>query len=298
MIKSRLDLEKNSDSALGSKKREDFEELVRRKIYDDNSEPDLQHMRDLVYYYKDWMSSNEDVTANRIIELFQARFPELATPKMCGTATETIDAAFEILNDNMSKMKRTKDLINRNKSNRERASMDVAKKNFDSIQRFSSTKKNDINGGVESTDVNMDFEGFLKDTIDREKELGAPSPKKRRHTHHKDTYTEDFYDYVKKKEEMKKRLDEYREEYDRHVTKKTEEREQQLTELLSMIPKLRDFMQKTQTQKLNENKKDDNIGITTQQRHDSSQYALSRSKSDVIDASASEKMENPVLYDL
>ena len=255
MIKTRLELERHSDNEMAVKKRSDFEELRKRNIFDKDGVPDLKHIKDLLLYCKECLCTdlhNESEIVNKVIESFKSYFPELQIPTRGRTTKDTIDAAFEILNENVSKLKRTKDLIDRSKINQEKASMEIARKNYDSLQKFSSSHNDqDINGHSDSNKKTMDFEEFVKDTVYRERELASPSPKRRKlnqPTKESMKYNDDFYNYVKKKEEMKRRLDEYHDEYTKHVEKKNEERKKQLDELFNLMPKLKEVVQNIQTQ--------------------------------------------------
>ena len=258
MIKSRLELEKNSDSELALKKRKDFEELQNKNIFDDEGIPDLKHIKDLMVYCSECLCIDEPTeieTVNKVIESFKSYFPELQIPKG-KTTVSTVDAAFEILNENVSKLKTTKDLIDRNKINQERA-LEIAKRNYDSLKKFSSSSKQnqDINDSNKSNiKKTMDFDEFIKENIYKDSDETLPPASKRQKLNNNNSdvsntsssniqYSNDFYNYVKKKEEMRKRLDEYHQEYTKHVEKKNEDRRKQMDELLCLMPQLKEIIE-------------------------------------------------------
>ena len=248
MVKSRLELEKDSNSQLAIKKRKDFEELQNKNIFDNEGIPNLNHIKDLIMYCNECLCTDEPheiETVKKVIDSFKSYFPDLQLPKQ-KTTISTIDAAFGILNENVERLKRAKELVDRSKTNQGKA-LEIAKRNYETLSKFSSDQNHvGINKKGNNRKRNMDFEEFMKDHFNKD-DISPPSPKRRKTEKYEESsstkYSEDFYNYVRKKEEMRKRLDGYRDEYTKHMEMKNAEKKKQIDELISLVPHIKDIIE-------------------------------------------------------
>ena len=240
MITTRLALEKNSTSELAKKRRNDFEMMKERGIFDGKCS-DIDATREMLEYCKEYFDDKNEVTT-KVYDMFQQKFPQLTNKLPVGDSSDTIstiDAAFNILDEEM-KRKETQNLLKREKNAIERAKyMDVAKKQLKSVQNMS--KKDISKVDDKETDREMSLEKFMQKCGMVSLE-DRPS-KKRKIAEEKHTEEdEDFIKYAMKKEqeriETENRYHQYVKQYQEEKVAKQNERQRQLDAVVESFPRI------------------------------------------------------------
>lgn len=242
MINTRLALEKDSNSDLANKRRNDFQMMKDRGIFDGKCS-DIEATRDMLAYCKEYFNDDKNNITTKVYDMFQKKFPQLTNKFPVENSSDTfstIDAAFNILDEEM-KRKETQSILKREKNAIERSKyMDVAKNQLKSMQNLS---KKDISKNKRTeTDQEMSLEKFMqKCGIVRTDD--EPSKKRRRAEEKPEAdEEEEFLEYALKKEQERKeaenRYHQYMKEYrDVKLAKKTE-RQKQLDAVVESFPKL------------------------------------------------------------
>lgn len=234
MIESRLSLERDSHSSLAIKKRQDFQELKKKGIFSE-SPAQMEHIKDMVLYCKNILCVDEPKEmekVKRVLESFQTHFPEISSQleEDSDNLPSTIDAAFQLLSDKV----RREDKIRRIAEKQDRLkkrSTSVAERHYEAIQK-------DINQKEKGErKPKMSFEDFLsRNHLDDDL---SPVTKKRRMNSDVPKYSsDDFMNYVRKREENRKRLDKYYGEYVKYNEKREDEKRKKVEDLLTHVPKL------------------------------------------------------------
>lgn len=244
MINTRLALEKSSNSDLAKKRRNDFQMMKDRGIFDGKCS-DTEAIREMLEYCKEYFDGHDDKNevATRVYDMFQKKFPQLTNklPVDDADTMTTIDAAFNILDEEMRR-KETQNLLKREKNSIERAKyMDVAKRQLKSLQNLS--KKDISKNEITDTDKEMSLETFMQKCGIRHVD-DAPSKKRKRVEEKPEEVEEDeeFMKYAMKKESERKeaetRYRQYMKEYHEEKQAKQNERQKQLDAVVDSFPRI------------------------------------------------------------
>ena len=243
MITTRLALEKNSTSELAKKRRNDFQMMKERGIFDGKCS-DIEATSEMLEYCKEYFDGHDDKNevTTKVYDMFQQKFPQLTNKLPVDDSSDTIstiDAAFNILDEEM-KRKETQNLLKREKNAIERAKyMDVAKKQLKSMQNVS--KKDISKDNNKEMDTEMSLEKFMQkcgivSVEDR------PSKKRKIVEEKPVEEDEDFIKYAMKKEqertETENRYHQYVKEYREEKVAKQTERQKQLDAVVDSFPRI------------------------------------------------------------
>ena len=263
MINTRLALEKDSDSELAQKRRSDFEVMKERGIFNSKSS-DTEAIHDMLRYCRECFNPNPDDNrlVSKVCDIFEKRFPQL-TDKLpvegkSDSLIGTIDAAFDILDEEM-KRKETHTMLKRDEQAREKARvLAVARRNFDSLQNIPAKKTISSNHKTANTD-NMSLDAFLQKCgiagSEQQQQQQQPSfSKKRKRTEPEEEKIEceeekddnQLLEFMYKRENERKeaevRYKQYKKEYTQQKQAKQNERQLQLDAVVSSFPKISKFI--------------------------------------------------------
>ena len=244
MINTRLALEKSSSSDLAKKRRNDFQLMKDRGIFDGKCS-DIDAIRDMLEYCKEYFDGPDDKNevTTRVYDMFQKKFPQLTNKLPVDDTSDTIstiDAAFNILEEEM-KRKETQNLLKREKNAIDRAKyMEVAKRQLKSLHNLpkKDISKNDIPDG----DKEMSLEKFMQKCGIRG--LDEEPSKKRKRVEEKPDVEEDeeFIKYAMKKEQERKeaenRYHKYMKDYQEEKLAKQTEKQKQLDAVVESFPRI------------------------------------------------------------
>lgn len=248
MIQTRLALEKDSDSDLAKKRRDDFDVMKERGIFDGMCS-DSQAINEMLQYCKECFQSTPDDSkiVSKVCDIFEKRFPELTQKLPLDQRSDTIatiDAAFNILNEEI-KRKETKSMLKKEQDARDKArTMDLAKQQFNTIKNLSS-KTISSTSKIKAQD-NMSLDTFLEKCGVSISEQKPPSKKRRRLEEEtvevEEDENEDFINYALQKEKARKEAEEryqkYLTEYKKEKIMKQNERQGQIDAVISSLPKI------------------------------------------------------------
>ena len=273
MINTRLALEKDSDSELAQKRRSDFEVMKERGIFNGKSS-DTEAIHEMLGYCRECFNPNPD--DNRLVakvcDIFEKRFPQL-TDKLPGEGKSdslmgTIDAAFDILDEEM-KRKEMQTILKRDDQAREKARvLEVARRNFDSLQNTPHKKTISSCHKTANTD-SMSLDAFLqkcgiagspqKTQQQQSSSSSSSSSKKRKRTgpeeenlereeeeedEKDDNHLLEFmYKRETERKEAEARYKQYKMEYTQQKIAKQNERQLQLDAVVSSFPKISKFIE-------------------------------------------------------
>lgn len=270
MIKTRLALEDGNDSDLAMKRKEDFQLLKERGVFEKTT-TDTEAIQEMLkfcnQYFLENASSNKD-GVSRVCQIFQKHFPELSdrleqTQEEHQDTASTVDAAFNILNDEIKRKEMKSILESQNKA--KNRLMDLASKQFTGLKKFSKVCiSNNKSTGDVSTNIKgdpvkeMSLDIFLQkcglmpandDQADK-----SPVAKKRKRfdstVTNKESAEQDDSDFINfalnlesKRKEAEKRYELYKEEYKRQKESKTNERQKQIESLIETLPKINEMLE-------------------------------------------------------
>lgn len=265
MIQSRLALEEGSQSPIALKRRRDME-IMRKKGVIDQGSSDMAAIREMVRYCAECFPDGGDGIEGEVVAkfctMFDRKFPELGEKleNRSSSLSTTIDAAFDIIRDEMRERELFKLAKQRQDTDKRRKATDVARKQFDLFSRKGykplSTGNTKENGPSKDSHADMSFEDFMKavgipsdDPLERDEvgHWGQGYTGKRIKLGSNDTGIdandpEEFIKYAVKREngrqQIRKRFDAYKRDYTEHKRRKIDDEKRKLEQLFEYVPTL------------------------------------------------------------
>lgn len=264
MIQSRLSMERDSDSEIAQKRRQDFQAMKDKGIFSKDCS-DLEAIREMIMYCRecfDDSSEGERSTALKIINMFSEKFPQLRSRlNESDSPLKTVDAAFQLINDHFQK-DRVRDLVNGQREAKAHA-MQVVRDQWKKVSSNVPLQDESINASADRRDdkgSSMDFETFAKRAgiFSNVPDEGEP-PKKRRkceRDYEEQGHSEEFLQFAmereKKHREAQDRFKSYLKEFDREKKERDQkkfEMMQKINDALPVLMKMADQLESMKSRK-------------------------------------------------
>lgn len=295
MIQSRLTLEQTSDSELARKRRSDFQAMKDKGVFSKDCS-DMDAIKEMIGYCRECFDDapqSEKQLAVKVINMFQEKFPQLGNKlDHTDTALQTVDAAFNLINDHLQKQK-VNDLVGAQRQALAKAqAMSIAHDQWKNLEPHNINRDTNQENKKQKQNT-MDFETFAKRAgIFNDPDIDEPARKKRKcndQVPHADN--EEFMQYVaakeKKQREEQERLSKYYKEFEREKKEHEQKKFKMIQTVYDSLPHLMKVI--------------DQMGKSTTQNKSSSEAALSTAEKtnqqDTVDASMLVE-EKSILFDL
>ena len=307
MIQSRLSLERDSDSELAQKRRQDFQAMKDKGIFSKDCS-DLEAIRDMILYCRecfDDASEKEKSTALKIIDMFQEKFPQLKSRLNCtDSPLKTVDAAFQLINDHFQKT-RVRDLVGAQREAKAHA-MQVVRDQWKKVANNSYPQDESINASASTKEdkaESMDFETFAKRAgiFSNVPDDGEPARKRRKcgKDYEELGNSEEFMQFAiqreKKHQEAQTRFKNYMKEFEREKKEQDQKKLDMFHRINDALPAL--MKMADQLESVKSEKKNPDVSAPKVYENPKAEIT-SKVEGKTIDASKVQEPKTHLLFDL
>lgn len=305
MIQSRLSLERDSNSELAQKRRQDFQSMKDKGIFSKDCS-DLEAIREMIMYCRecfDDASERERSTAIKIIDMFTEKFPQLRNRlDESDSPLKTVDAAFQLINEHFQR-DRVRELVHGQREAKAHA-MQVARDQWKKFSSNAPVQDESINASAnrrEDKGNSMDFETFAKRAgiFSNVPDEGEP-PKKRRkcdRDHDEQGNSEEFLQFALEREKKHREAQDRFKIYCKEFEREKKERDQKKFEVLRRIDDALPVLMKMADQL--ESMRSGKQETPSPKEADNTKTEIkSKVENNTIDASKVEVPKSSVLFDL